>query len=134
MTILKPPPWTLSSAGRTTTPTMPRINRVGREWTPAQYVPAAVRQAVPMPTRSSERYASLVTNSDVRPFPATGQPRCQHRRQSDFRRAYRSRLSRSARSAPLFGDILYHSVVPGLSVCFLLLLHACYAFMLIIHK
>ena len=56
------------------------------EWTLAQYLPAAVRQAVPTPTRRSERHASRVANSDVRPFAATGQPRCQHYRQSDFRR------------------------------------------------
>ena len=72
-------------------------------------LPAAVRKAVPTPTRRSERHASRVANSDVRPFAATGQTRCQHRRQSDFCRAYRSRLSRSA---PLFGDISPFMFVP----------------------
>ena len=66
--------------------------------------PAAVRQAVPTPTRRSERHASHVASPDVRPFAATGQPRCQHRRQSDFRRV--TEAVSAAVLALLFGDIL----------------------------
>jgi len=36
--------------------------------------PAPVHEAVPTPTRRSERHASRVANSDVRPFGATGSP------------------------------------------------------------
>ena len=73
--------------GRSTTSTIPPVNRVGRSADASSAPPPAFRQIVPTPMRSTERYASRIAYSDLRPNEATGQPRCRHRCQPVRRNA-----------------------------------------------
>jgi len=66
---------------RTTTPTIPPINRVRRLVDASSALPAAFRQVISTPMRSTEQYASRIAYSDIRLNEATGQPRCRRRRQ-----------------------------------------------------
>jgi len=83
--------------GRTLMSTITPVNHLGRSVDASSASPPAFRQVVPTPMRSTERYASRITYSDMRPVEGTDTiVSLSPRRQSHL-----SRLSRSARSTPL---------------------------------